>query len=1124
MRNKATLLTMLLALCVQLGYAQSRTISGVVKDAASGETLPGVAVLEKGTSNGTSTNFDGEFELTLSTESPVLVISAMGRESREVSVGSEEFISIKLREESQNLNEVVVTALGISREKRSLGYATQEVDGEATVQAKDANFMNSLQGKVAGMQVKSSGTMGGSSNVIIRGFKSLSGNNQALFVVDGIPISNDINNSSDQRTGRGGFDYGNNSMDINPNDIKSINVLKGAAATALYGSRAANGAVIITTKDGSGREGKKGIGVSINSNASLQMIDESTMPTYQQEYGPGYGDYYNQVVAPNGDTTFRMELFDVDGDGNDDVVTPMGEDASFGAPFALFDEVYTWESIYEELGTYQQKQPFEAGANTPVEFYRTALNLSNNVALTGANEQGNFRLSFTHLDQDGVLPNSNLERINTSFNGGWSFTDRLKARTSVQFINTEALGRFGTGYDNRNPNQSFRQWWNVGADVKRLEEAYDQTGLNLSWNPFGYGRARPTRPHYFDNPYFVRYENFQNDERDRIIGNFILDYKLTDWLTAVGRVNLDNYSSIQEERIAVGSVDVPLYRRRNDRFTETNTQFRLDMNKYFGDDNEFNFNANLGVNIRNTESSRIIAQTNGGLVVPGLYALSNSLNPIQTNVDGVPTERNTIERVYGYFTRASIGYDNWLYVDLTGRVDQSSTLPAEDNTYFYPSATLSVVFSEFIDSDALDFAKFRLNYADVGNDAPALSTLDYYDINSPFGGVALGSAPVDRNNNALVPENTRSFEAGLEFNMFNNRFGGDVSLYQSSTFNQILRTRVSASSGSYFKYVNAGQIDNRGVEVSLYGAPVRTENFSWNANVNWSLNRNEVVELFEDTREIILASLQGGINITAAVGQPYGTIKGTNFVYTDYATDETDGAAQEPTDDAQIVVYDHPAGGVRYRRSGDPQYIGNIQPDWNMGIGNTLNYGPFSLYFLVDIQKGGQFFSLDTWYGYATGIYDLTAGTNDKGNPKRDAVSEGGGIKLDDPYGNGLAYETTNSNGETEYVDNEIYGNMTYYANSLGYATAPNALHVHDASFVKLREVSLGYTVPASVFENTFINSMNLSVYGRNLWLIHSNAPYTDPEAGLSAGNIQGYQSGAYPMVREMGLKVGLNF
>lgn len=1014
-------------------------------------------------------------------------------QSKEVRIDGQSTINVALAAGVEGLDEVVVTAIGIDREKKSLGYATQEVDGEAVSKVKDVNFMNSLSGKVAGVNIKRSNQMGGSANIIIRGYKSLTGNNQPLFVVDGTPISNSVTNTANQRTGRGGYDFGNAAMDINPEDIASITVLKGAAASALYGSRAANGVVMITTKKGS-RD--KGIGITVNSGYTWGNIDQTTMPTYQKEYGAGYYDLYG--AGPNG--YFGGGYFvpyDVDGDGVDDLTVPMGEDASFGAPFDPNLMVYTWESIYPELSTYGQKQPWVASQNDATNsFYETMTMWNNSVAFDGGNENGTYRVSYTNLTQHGIVPNSRLLRNTLNFNGSYSFTDRLRLVTRLNFVNTDGRGRYGTGYDNRNPNQSFRQWYQTNVDYVRQREAYEQTGRNITWNPYGYGLANATAPHYFDNPFFNAFENYPTDERNRVFGNAELHYEFTDWLNFLGRFSLDNYSELQEERIAVGSVDVPYYSRYNRNFRETNVDLLLNFNKYFGPDDKVNLNGNLGTNFRRTYVDAIRAETNGGLVVPGVYSLANSVSPIEA-----PTETNYIIGVNGYFARASIGYDNFLYVDLTGRYDVSSTLPAENNGFFYPSASLSLILSELIDVDQLDFAKLRLNYAEVGASAPAQSIFDTYVLRTAFDGVPLATVPNTQNNPNLLPENTRSLEAGLELTFWKNRLGADFSIYRSNTFNQIIPVSVSASTGSLFKFVNAGNIQNQGIELSLFGTPVRTKDFDWTINVNWARNRNEVIELFEDQTNLQLANVQGGITINASVGEPYGAIWGTNFVY----------------HEGEPIVYPHPFGGVRYQKTAQPEVIGNIQPDWNMGINNSLRYKNFSLSFLIDIQKGGNFFSLDTWYGYATGIYDITAGTNDKGNPVRDLPSDGGGINI-----GGVVQTGTDDDGNpiSDGTPNEEYAFAHNVYSSLGYVLAPNALHVYDASFVKLRELSLSYSLPKSTLESLPFTGIQLSLVGRNLWIIHKNAPYTDPESGLSAGNIQGYQSGAYPAVKEVGVNV----
>jgi hypothetical protein len=570
-------------------------------------------------------------------------------------------------------------------------------------------------------------------------------------------------------------------------------------------------------------------------------------------------------------------------------------------------------------------------------------------------------------------------------------------------------------------------------------------------------------------------------------------------------MSADTYSELREERIAVGSVDVSRYSRNNRNFTERNNDLFLNWNKYFGTDGEISFAGMLGYNSRRTSFSSIGAATNGGLVVPGVYALSNSVS-----APAAPGESEYQIGVDGIFGQASFGYKNFLYVDLTARRDQSSTLPVANNTYLYPSATLSLIFSELVDIDGLDFGKVRLNYASVGSDAPAQALVDAYGIGTPFSGVTLASAPSTQRNAGLLPENTVSTEAGVELKFLKNRAGLDLSFYNSSTFNQILPAQVSSATGTYYKYVNAGQIDNSGVELSAYFTPVKTSDFQWDVNVNWSRNRNNVVELFGDSQTLLLASVQGGINITARVGQPYGTLEGTTF-----ARDEATGAP---------IVYEWSSwrGGHLYQK-GDVGPVGNIQADWRGGMNNSFSYKNITFSALIDAQMGGNFFSLDSWYGYGTGIYDFQAGTNANGHAIRDYVENGGGMTWADVQASNPHIETPILEGSSS-PDASLMMYMNGYGNALGWALAPNELHVYDASFVKLREVALTYQVPTSQLGDLPVAGVDVSLIGRNLAILYKNTPYSDPEAGLSAGNVQGYQSGAYPTLREVGLNLRVKF
>lgn len=1099
MKRRANLFALAVATFLSLSaYAQN--VTGSVTDAATGEPLPSVSVKEKGTSNAAITNFDGNYTIKAG-KGAVLVFSSMGYASQEVSVTGTT-MNVALAISASKLDEVVVTALGISRDKKSVGYAIQEVGGAEVNKVKDANFMSSLSGKVAGVNIRQSGTMGGSANVVIRGYKSLTGNNQALFVVDGIPISNQITNTGNQQTGRGGYDYGNAAMDINPEDIDKVSVLKGAAATALYGARAANGVILITTKKGTKRNG---LGVSVTSGYTVGSVNPDTYVRYQNRYGEGYGAYYGPDTIAGYPTNGYMVAYDVDGDGIDDPCTPTTEDASFGLAFDPNFMVYTWESLYPELSTYGQKSPHVAGANNPLYFFEQSANINNSVAIDGGNDNGSFRLSATQFSTKGIVPGSSLKRNNFSFTGSLKASDKLTVSTTAQFIQQAGRGRYGTGYDSRNPNQSFRQWFNVGVDMAKQKEAYELTGKNITWNPFGYGYGDDaTTPIFFDNPYFSVLENYQTDQRNRLIGNMMANYKINDWLDFMGRASIDTYSELQEERTAFGSVEIPGYIRRNRNVTETNIDMILSANKVFGSNDEFSFSGRLGSNIRRNSVEAISASTNGGLVVPGVYALSNSLN-----TPNAPGETAYQIGVNGLFAAASLGYKNFLYVDLTGRQDVSSTLPADGNTFFYPSATMSLVFSELIDVDAISFGKVRLNYAEVGADAPAQALADAYNMGTAFGSTSLASAPSTSNNAGLLPESTVSTEAGLEMMFLNNRVGFDVSVYDQTSFNQIMPAKVSSTSGTIYKYVNAGEINNKGIELSLSATPIQAGDFEWNTNLNWTKNTNMVVSLFEGAENLQLASVQGGITIEARPGQAYGVIYGTTHVR------DAEG---------RPVVYDMPAqyGGVRYL-VGDKDVIGNINPDWYAGWNNSFRFKNWTASVLLDMQMGGNFFSLDTYYGYATGVYDFTAGDNDLGNPVRDLAIDGGGYKI-----NNVAYwdgSTVDGDGNPSgFVVGDYYADMHYYGNALGYARNAREYHVWDASFIKLREVALNYSVPSSYLGSTGIKGLDVALTGRNLAILWKNNPYSDPEAGLSAGNVQGYQSGAYPAVREVGVNVKLKF
>lgn len=1062
-------------------FSQDRQISGKVTSTEDGSPLPGVNIAVRGTNRGTTTGADGSYKINVDGQS-TLVFSFVGFQAQTISVVDRTTINVVLATEIGSLEEVVVTALGITREKKSLGYASQEVKGDQVNTAKESNFINSLSGKVSGVEIKRNNNLGSSSNIVIRGFKSLTGNNQALFVVDGVPIDNSNTTSSGTAQGGGGYDYGNAASDINPDDIESINILKGAASTALYGSRAANGVVIITTKKG---RKSQGIGVTASVGYSVGSIDKSTFPEYQNQYGGGYGLYYE-------DPTSRFLFRDVNGDGKEDLVVPTGEDASWGAKFDPNLQVYDWRSFDPSSPLFGKPSPWVAAQNTPVKFFNNSTTFNGSVGLEGGGENGTYRVSYTRFEQTGILPNSSIQKNSFSFSGTQDFSKKLTATTSINFVRQDAKGRYSNGYSD-NIMSSFRQWYQTNVDMLDLKSAFDRTGKNVTWN---WADPSDLKPIYWDNPYWQRANNFQTDWRNRIFGNVALNYKITDNIDILGRVTLDTYTELQEERVAVGSINnngTAKYDRFDRNFREMNYDLFLNYNKEFSE--TFSLKGLIGGNIRHAQTSSIFAGTQGGLVVPGLYSLSNTVSPISA-----PSESYSQIYQEGIFASASFGYKNELFLDITARRDVSSTLPVANNTYFYPSISGSYIFSNKLSESwaALSFGKLRLNYAEVGNTAPALSLLNTYvkptnvngDTRDAFGGQTLFSTSATLNNPNLKPERTKSVEAGLEMKFAKNRLGFDASVYRTLSIDQILPVSISKSTGYDRKFVNAGTIENKGIELSVFAIPVQFKDLSWRVGVNYTMNRNKVIELFDGVDNLQIGSFQGGVTLNASIGQPYGVLKGADFVYKD----------------GQKVVL---ASGY-YAQSDATSVIGNVTPNWKMGITNTVNYKGLSLSFLIDIQKGGSVFSLDRYYGLATGLYVDTTPLNDKGIPVRSSNAEGGGYIVPGVLADGTP--------NTKRVSGENFG-------LFGYRRNPASLFIYDASYVKLREVTITYKLPVGLFGgNQFIKGATFSVVGRNLWIISKNLPYADPEDGITSGNISGFQSGVYPSVREIGGSLKFSF
>jgi TonB-linked SusC/RagA family outer membrane protein len=1043
-------------------------VQGTVFNAA-GEALVGVSVTVKGLDRGTSTDEKGKFSIDAPLNS-VLVFTYIGFETKELKIANQKNVSITLTESNRSLDEVVVTAFGIQRQKNALPYAAQQISGDDLNKTRINNISSGLSGKVSGLQIIQGNSIGGSVNVVIRGIKSLTGNNQALFVVDGVPVDNSNTNSRSQQTGAGGYDYGNAAADINPDDIQSVNVLKGAAASALYGSRAANGVIMITTK-----KAKKGLGISVNSGTTVGTIDKSTFVKYQQEYGAGRSDPYGKD---------GFLYFDVNGDNVKDLVVPTFAPRSWGPHFDPNLMVYNWESFDPASPNYKKPKPWVAPKNGPETFYETAISTNNSVMIDGIIEnKASFKLGYVRNIDNGTLPNSRVQKDIINFGATYNITDKLVVSALANYSQVAAHGRYGTGYDSRrNINSNFRHFNQVNVDIQEQKVAYFRNRKNVTWNWADPSLPDGLKPAFNNNIYWSIYENTENDSRNRVFGNVNLSYQITDWLDIMGRVSVDNYNEFQEEHAAVGTVGVPFYSRFDRSYNELNYDLLATAKRKITEDLELN--ALAGINIRKNKIASNFAATSGGLIVPGLYSISNSLGTVPA-----PVETSQPKAVDGYFGGVTLSYREFLTLDATLRRDRSSTLPDNANAYNYYAVSGSWLFSQHMKNiQWISTGKLRANYATVGNDAPWGSVKDVTDKPNPFGSYLLFSMPDTKNNSALKPEQTKSKEIGVEMAFLNNRLGFDASYYHTNTIDQIIPVAVSTATGYASKFINAGDIENKGIELLVYATPVKTNNFSWNTTINFTRNRNKVLSLYNDSKNLVLGSFQGGVTLNASLGKPYGELQSTTYKMVD----------------GQPLVK---ANGLYDLTTTTSNVIGNVNPDWTGGISNTFRYKDFSLSFLIDVRQGGDLFSLDMYYGQASGILPESAGLNDLGNPKRDAVANGGGIILP-----GVTQDGKPNTKRVTITSN----------NSFVY---PQSHFSYDASYVKLREASFSYSLPKKVLSKIdFVKNIQFSLYGRNLWLIHKNIPYADPEENLSSGNIQGYQSGSYPTTRSIGLNIQVKF
>ena len=1052
--------------------AQDRMVTGSVTTRDDGTALAGVNIKVKYANIGTQTDGSGSYSIKVGGDTTVLVFSYIGFETQEIKVGSRSQLDVGLAEDTRQLGEVVVTALGIRREEKSIGFGAQKLDGGELSNVREANLVHSLSGKLAGVQVAgNTGSMGGSAKINIRGINSIYGNNNPLFVVDGMPMENRNTNSLEQQRGAGGYDFGNSIQDLNPNDVENVTVLKGAAATALYGSRGSNGVIVITTKKG-GKSRKPNLSYTFGYN-----IDKVyKLPRYQNKYGGGYDFeklYYNE--NPEAFPADRKGSYDDnDGLGPYDLLPQYATDESWGPKFEgqLYRPYWSWD---KDSGNpdFGKVVPWNAQPNNIRSFFETGGTFNHNVSLDGATDKGSYRISYSNFDQKFILPNSKLVRHNASINASYEAIKNLTISGSANFVTHSAKGRPGTGYgdDGGNVMVQFTQWGQRQVDFNKMKEYELPDGTQLTWNRSSW--FNPT-PRYSNNPYWVRHKNYETDGRTRVFGNLAASYKLAEGLTAEVKYMTDTYFETQEERVAIGSQYTSQYWLSKYSHLENNMQGLLSYNRVFAKD--FSWNANLGVNRMTRAGSTLISKTIDGL--------SSNVFSLEASI-GRPdiTDLKTKKRINSVFASSSLGYKDMLFLDLGARNDWSSTLPLKNNSYFYPSGSVSWIASSLIDASWLNFLKLRAALAQVGNDTDPYNVRLAYLLYQPFGTDSRVAVPNTLPNPDLKPEITSEYELGTEMKVFNNRLGVNLSYYNRRTRNQIIPLSRSAATGATYKYVNAGLLENKGIELSLNASPVSTEHFKWDVTFNWAKNNNKIVRLTTDQKTMVLANASFAVQLEAREGESFGSIVGYDFVY---------------NEKGQKVVNEE---GV-YLRSDDQKVLGSVLPSFTGGLINAFRYKGFNLSALIDFQKGGSFFSTTQMFGRETGILEETAA---------------GSIRED-----GIIAEGVKEDGTPNDV---VISARDHYSSNGNGGYNINSIDVLDAGYIYLREISLGYSFPTDWVSKTPFSKVRVSLTGRNLWLIKSNSKHVDPTAITnSISNWQGLEGGALPSVRSMGVNVSFGF
>ncbi|MBW4890041.1 SusC/RagA family TonB-linked outer membrane protein [Mucilaginibacter sp. HMF5004] len=1048
--KKLLLVSLCVLFCYLQTFAQNRTVSGTVIAKEDGTPIPGVGVKIKGTTIGVVTGVDGKYSINVPASGTTLVFTFIGYAPQEKLIVSNT-VNVTLELSNKQLGEVVVTALGITRESKSLGYSVGVIKGDDLTQSRETNVVNSLAGKLAGVNVtSSSGTLGGGSKIVLRGATSLGSDIQPIFVVDGLPIDNQAQQLSTVNgvaQGTSSVDFGNRASDINEDDIESITVLKGAAASALYGTRAKNGAIIITTK-----RGKKGA-ATIDINSSIRFDNVLVLPDYQNEYAQGNHGLYGTNANPT----------------------------------ALSASINGWGPKISEVqgrtftNFLNQQVALQAYPDNVKDFFKTGKTVINSVAMGGADETGDYRITFDNTIQRGTIEQQELNKNAISFNGGKKLPYGFDIRTNLNYTRTVGDGLAVQSSNNPNVLTSLIFGLPRTIDINQLRDNYidpvtgQQNALNSSKNS--------------NNPYWIINNNKFGNSVDRFFGNAILSYKPTSWLTLSDNIGTDFYTEFRKGVTRPGTIGAltgnfftgNIYNRviNNDFLATLDTKVTKDL--------ALKFIAGYNVYEAYYRRDQSDAQT---LTVDQLYNFSNAASVTTTNT-------SNLRRLQGVYGDLGLSYKSFLYVDVTARNDWSSTLPKINNSYFYPSVSAGFVFSELLPANKwLSYGKLRASYANVGGDtspyqlaftyAPVSTAFAQYGYGSsfPFNGlIAFGIPSTVPPLDLLKPQDQKTNEIGTELRFLNDRVRLDVTYYNSKTSNQIISLGLPQSSGYAAKLINAGSITNNGWEVQLGVTPVKLKTFSWDIDANWSRN-TQTIDLPAEAPLYVVQSGWSGLQLKAEPGTSVG-IYGTAWV-------------RDP--DGNIVI--DPATGLR--KTVLDKRLGSVNPDWVGGITNTVRYKGFALSFLIQARKGGIMYSNTVSTLRTTGLAQETA--LNRGN-----------IFID----KGVV-----ASGSTFIPNTVPVQSMQDYWGQ--YSTTNTEANIFDASFVKLKQATLKYTFPQAFLDKhaKYFKGLTIGVEGRNIWIISKNVPYIDPEVNFfgSGAAGDGVEFNSQPSTRTIGFNLGIKF